>query len=77
MRSSINLPACRTPESRLAQSSNANSYLLNTLWSGNWIRQSGDQRIIGSFNNGAVSTALGQANGIQSSHCAATAVSTC
>jgi pyruvate dehydrogenase (quinone) len=38
---------------------------LNTLWSGNWIRQSGDQRIIGSFNNGAVGTALGQANGIQ------------
>ena len=26
---------------------------LNTLWSGNWIRQSGEQRIIGSFNNGA------------------------
>jgi pyruvate dehydrogenase (quinone) len=38
---------------------------LNTLWSGNWIRQSGSQRIIGSFNNGAVGTALGQANGIQ------------
>jgi len=38
---------------------------LNTLWSGNWIRQSGRQRIIGSFNNGAVGTALGQANGIQ------------
>lgn len=38
---------------------------LNTLWSGNWIRQTGDQRIIGSFNNGAVGTALGQANGIQ------------
>ncbi len=38
---------------------------LNTLWSGNWIRQNGDQRIIGSFNNGAVGTALGQANGIQ------------
>ena len=32
---------------------------LNTLWSGNWIRQSGSQRIIGSFNNGAVGTALG------------------
>jgi hypothetical protein len=31
----------------------------------NWIRQSGAQRIIGSFNNGAVGTALGQANGIQ------------
>jgi thiamine pyrophosphate-dependent acetolactate synthase large subunit-like protein len=38
---------------------------INTLWSGNWIRQSGAQRIIGSFNNGAVGTALGQANGIQ------------
>jgi pyruvate dehydrogenase (quinone) len=38
---------------------------LNTLWSGNWIRQTGEQRIIGSFNNGAVGTALGQANGIQ------------
>jgi pyruvate dehydrogenase (quinone) len=38
---------------------------LNTLWSANWIRQSGKQRIIGSFNNGAVGTALGQANGIQ------------
>src|SRR6202040_25524 len=38
---------------------------LNTLWSGNWIRQKGSQRIIGSFNNGAVGTALGQANGIQ------------
>ena len=38
---------------------------LNTLWSANWIRQSGGQRIIGSFNNAAVGTALGQANGIQ------------
>lgn len=38
---------------------------LNTLWSGNWIRQKGTQRIIGSFNNAAVGTALGQANGIQ------------
>ncbi len=38
---------------------------LNTLWSANWIRQSGEQRIIGSFNNGAVGAALGQANGIQ------------
>jgi len=38
---------------------------LNTLWSGNWIRQSGSQRIIGSFNNGAVGTGLGQANGVQ------------
>lgn len=38
---------------------------LNTLWSGNWIRPNGTQRIIGSFNNAAVGTALGQANGIQ------------
>ncbi len=38
---------------------------LNTLWSGNWIQQRGTQRIIASFNNGAVGTALGQANGIQ------------
>ncbi|MDB5479911.1 MAG: pyruvate dehydrogenase [Caulobacteraceae bacterium] len=38
---------------------------LNTLWSANWIRQKGSQRIIGSFNNAAVGTALGQANGIQ------------
>ena len=38
---------------------------LNALWSANWIRQSGAQRIIGSFNNAAVGTALGQANGIQ------------
>jgi thiamine pyrophosphate-dependent acetolactate synthase large subunit-like protein len=38
---------------------------LNTLWSANWIQQSGSQRIIGSFNNAAVGTALGQANGIQ------------
>ena len=38
---------------------------LNTLWSGNWIRQGDSQRIIGSFNNAAVGTAMGQANGIQ------------
>lgn len=38
---------------------------LNTLWSGNWIRQKSGQRIIGSFNNAAVGTALAQANGIQ------------
>jgi pyruvate dehydrogenase (quinone) len=38
---------------------------LNTLWSANWIRQSGAQRIIGSFNNAAVGTALAMANGIQ------------
>jgi thiamine pyrophosphate-dependent acetolactate synthase large subunit-like protein len=38
---------------------------LNTLWSANWIRQTGTQRIIASFNNAAVGTALGQANGVQ------------
>lgn len=38
---------------------------LNTLWSANWIRQRGTQRILGSFNNAAVGTALGQANGVQ------------
>lgn len=38
---------------------------LNTLWSANWLRQSGRQRITGSFNNGAVGTALAQGNGIQ------------
>ncbi len=38
---------------------------LNTLWSGNWVRQNGIQRIIGSFNNAAVGTAMGQANGVQ------------
>jgi pyruvate dehydrogenase (quinone) len=38
---------------------------LNTLWSANWIRQTGTQRIIGSFNNAAVGTALAQANGVQ------------
>lgn len=38
---------------------------LNTLWSGNWLRQRGTQRIIGSFNNAAVGTAVGQANGVQ------------
>lgn len=41
---------------------------LNTLWSGNWIRQTGSQRIVGSFNNAAVGTALAQANGIQALH---------
>lgn len=38
---------------------------LNTLWSANWVRQSGSQRIIGSWNNAAVGTAVGMANGIQ------------
>jgi pyruvate dehydrogenase (quinone) len=36
-----------------------------TLWSGNWLRPRGRQRIIGSFNNAAVGVALGMANGIQ------------
>ena len=36
-----------------------------TLWCGNWIRQTGHQRIVASFNNAAVGTGLGQANGIQ------------
>ena len=36
-----------------------------TLWCGNWLRQSGQQRILASFNNAAVGTSLGQANGIQ------------
>ena len=36
-----------------------------TLWCGNWIRQTGHQRILASFNNAAVGTSLGQANGIQ------------
>src|SRR4030088_2298628 len=38
---------------------------LNSLWSAKWIRQTGSQRIIGSFNNAAVGTALAQTNGIQ------------
>jgi pyruvate dehydrogenase (quinone) len=36
-----------------------------TLWSGNWLRPRGRQRITGSFNNAAVGVALGMANGIQ------------
>ncbi len=36
-----------------------------TLWSGNWLRPRGHQRITGSFNNAAVGVALGMANGIQ------------
>lgn len=36
-----------------------------TLWAGNWTRQKGGQRICGSFNNAAVGTGLGIANGIQ------------
>jgi Thiamine pyrophosphate enzyme, C-terminal TPP binding domain len=50
---------------------------LNTLWSGNWIRQSGSQRIIGSFNNGAVRTALAQANGIQALDCSRQVIALC
>jgi thiamine pyrophosphate-dependent acetolactate synthase large subunit-like protein len=38
---------------------------LNTLWSGNWLRQNGSQRILGSFNNCGVGTTLGMANGVQ------------
>ncbi len=37
-----------------------------TLWAGNWTRQTGRQRIVGSFNNAAVGTGLGIANGVQS-----------
>jgi pyruvate dehydrogenase (quinone) len=36
-----------------------------TLWCGNWLQQSGGQRILASFNNAAVGTSLGQANGVQ------------
>lgn len=36
-----------------------------TLWAANWVRQRGSQRMVGSFNNAAVGTALGMANGIQ------------
>jgi pyruvate dehydrogenase (quinone)/pyruvate oxidase len=36
-----------------------------TLWAGNWTRQRGAQRIVASFNNAAVGTGLGMANGIQ------------
>jgi pyruvate dehydrogenase (quinone) len=50
---------------------------LNTLWSGNWIRQSVSQRIIGSFNNGAVGTALAQANGIQALDCSRQVIALC
>src|SRR5258705_13537304 len=38
---------------------------LNTLWSGNWIRQTGSQRIIGSVNKAALGTALGQGHRVQ------------
>jgi pyruvate dehydrogenase (quinone) len=36
-----------------------------TLWAANWLRQTGRQRITGSFNNAAVGTGLGIANGTQ------------
>ena len=36
-----------------------------TLWAANWLRQSGAQRITGSFNNAAVGTGMGIANGAQ------------
>jgi len=36
-----------------------------TLWAANWTRQRGQQRHCGSFNNAAVGTGLGIANGIQ------------
>ena len=36
-----------------------------TLWTANWLRPRGQQRITGSFNNAAVGVALGMANGIQ------------
>src|ERR1700756_582351 len=50
---------------------------LNTLWSGNWIRQAGSQRILGSFNNCGVGTALGQANGIQVLDCSRQIIALC
>jgi pyruvate dehydrogenase (quinone) len=36
-----------------------------TLWTANWLRPRGRQKITGSFNNAAVGVALGMANGIQ------------
>jgi pyruvate dehydrogenase (quinone) len=36
-----------------------------TLWAANWLRQRGTQRITGSFNNAAVGTGMGIANGVQ------------
>ena len=36
-----------------------------TLWAANWLRQRGRQRITGSFNNAAVGTGMGIANGAQ------------
>lgn len=36
-----------------------------TLWTANWLRPNGGQPITGSFNNAAVGTAVGMANGVQ------------
>jgi pyruvate dehydrogenase (quinone)/pyruvate oxidase len=36
-----------------------------TLWAANWLRQRGRQQITGSFNNAAVGTGMGIANGAQ------------
>ena len=36
-----------------------------TLWTANWLRPRGRQSITGSYNNAAVGTALGMANGVQ------------
>jgi thiamine pyrophosphate-dependent acetolactate synthase large subunit-like protein len=36
-----------------------------TLWSANWLRPRGHQRVTGSFNNAAVGVALGIGNGVQ------------
>ena len=36
-----------------------------TLWTANWLRPRGRQAVTGSFNNAAVGTALGIANGVQ------------
>jgi pyruvate dehydrogenase (quinone)/pyruvate oxidase len=36
-----------------------------TLWAANWFRQTGRQQITGSFNNAAVGTGMGIANGVQ------------
>jgi pyruvate dehydrogenase (quinone) len=36
-----------------------------TLWAANWFRQTGRQQITGSFNNAAVGTGMGIANGAQ------------
>ncbi len=38
---------------------------LVTLWAINWMRQRGRQRIVSSFNNQAVGTGMGIANGVQ------------